>query len=201
MEALFHDLISRFGPLGVGLGAGLEGETAVLIGGMIARQGMFSPEAAAIAAWAGSFAADQLFFGLGRLHRNSRYVHRLVQRPAFTRALDLISRHPIHFCFGFRFVYGFRVAGPVAIGVSHVPARLFLLLNCLSAAVWASVFTALGYSFGILAEQYAERLLSPGNLVIALLVAIIGVATIHRWHVRKRSAEARSGSVDNSRGA
>lgn len=201
MEALFHVLVSRFGPLGVGLGAGLEGETAVLIGGMIARQGIFGPEAAAVAAWAGSFAADQLFFGLGRLHRNSRYVQRIVQRPAFARALDLIDRRPIIFCFAFRFVYGFRVAGPVAIGVSHVPARLFVSLNCLSAAVWASVFTALGYSFGALAEQYAKRLLAPGNLVIALVVAIIGVAAIHRWRVQKRRAEARSGSVDGSRGA
>lgn len=198
MQALFHELIGRFGALGVGLGAGLEGETAVVIGGAIARHGAFRPEAAAIAAWLGSFTADQLFFGLGRARRKSRRVQRIVQKPAFTRALNLLDRHPIGFCLAFRFIYGCRIAAPVAIGVSHVPARLFVLLNCISAAVWATTFTALGYRFGALAEQYAKRLLSPGNLAITLLVAALGVVAFHVWRVRKHSAEAIAGPHDPS---
>src|SRR4051812_3894335 len=114
MHDLLAQLIHRFGALGVGLGAGLEGETAVVLGGLLARHGAFAPLAAALAAWLGSFAADQIFFGLGRSQRDGKLVRRVSARPAFRRALTFVERHPLLFCLGFRFVYGFRVAGPVA---------------------------------------------------------------------------------------
>lgn len=44
--------------MGVGAGAALEGEAAVTLGGVLARQGLFSPVACAVAAKLGSFAAD-----------------------------------------------------------------------------------------------------------------------------------------------
>lgn len=85
----------------MGLGAGLEGETAVMIGSAIARHGLFRPAAAAAAAWMGSFLADQLFFGLARSQRDNRYVQRVNQKRAFTRALGFVDRHPIGFAWPF----------------------------------------------------------------------------------------------------
>jgi membrane protein DedA with SNARE-associated domain len=172
-----HDLLFRLihslGPIGVGLGAGLEGETAVVVGGLLARHGAFSPVSAGLAAWLGSFLADQIFFALGRWQRQGRLVVRVSAKPAFARALALIDRHPLPFCLAFRFVYGFRVAGPVAIGVSQVPARLFLALNLIMAALWAGLFTFLGFRFGQDVERVLRRLLTPthGALLLGLLAA------------------------------
>lgn len=187
MHDFLVQLIHRFGAIGVGLGAGLEGEAAVVLGGLLARHGAFAPLAAAIAAWLGSFAADQIFFTLGRSQRDGKFVGRVAARPAFRRALDFIHRHPLLFCLAFRFVYGFRVAGPVAIGVSRIPARLFLLLNCLSAAVWAAIFTSLGYHFGLQVERLLKSLLTPGNAILLFAAVITMLLCLYAWHSRRES--------------
>jgi membrane protein DedA with SNARE-associated domain len=70
MNSSLAGLIHHLGAIGVGLGAGLEGETAVVVGGIAAHHGLFSPFAAWIAAWWGSFTADQCFFLVGRWLQN-----------------------------------------------------------------------------------------------------------------------------------
>ena len=191
MHAFLFRLVHGFGAVGVGLGAGLEGETAVVLGGLAARHGAFSPVAAALAAWLGAFLADQIFFGFGRWQRDGRLVARVAAKPAFARALGLIDRHPLPFCLAFRFVYGFRVAGPVAIGVSHVSARLFLALNLLMAAVWAALFTFVGFRFGHVAEQWARRLLTPGHgaLLLGLVIAAVAIFLLARRATQRATAD------------
>ena len=63
-------------------------------------------------------------------------------------ALGLIERYPIGFILSFRFLYGLRAAGPVAVGVTRIPTTLFALLNALGALIWAAVFVGVGYVFG-----------------------------------------------------
>ena len=182
-DQLIHDL----GAIGVALGAGLEGESAVVIGGTLARRGLFSPIAAALGAFAGSFVADQIFFALGRSRRDGRLVGRVAAKPAFARALNLIERNPVAFCLSFRFVYGFRVAGPVAIGVSKLPMRTFLVLNAVSAAAWAVIFTALGWRFGHAFERILTGLFTPVRLIIA--VGITAAAALVAVAIRRRRSE------------
>ena len=149
MSGIVTTLLHQYGALGVMAGAALEGEAAVVTGGILAHQGLFSPWLAALGAWAGSFGADQLFFALSRSQRQSRFVARVRARPAFGRAMRFLEDHPVTFCIVFRFIYGFRIAGPIAVGASGVSARLFLILNCVSAAIWGAVFTFVGYRFSV----------------------------------------------------
>ena len=44
-----------------------------------------------------------------------------------------------------RFLWGLRIALPVALGLTTMDARSFLLLNLLSASVWSSVFAVVGF--------------------------------------------------------
>ena len=46
VSGTIHHLIEQYGALGVGLGGGIEGESAVVIGGAMAREGMFSTASA-----------------------------------------------------------------------------------------------------------------------------------------------------------
>lgn len=194
MSLSLTGLIHHFGAIGVGLGAGLEGETAVVIGGIAAHHGLFSPIAAWIATWLGSFSADQCFFLLGRWRRESRWVRAISAKPAFGRAIGLIERSPVAFCIVFRFIYGLRVAGPVAIGLSRVHARLYLLLNFISAGVWAATFTALGYIFGHAVELMLRRAFSP--LHVAILAVLVSVAAISIWLWRNhRKAQAEDPNI------
>ncbi len=191
MLLTLSSLVSRYGIFGVALGAGLEGEAAVVTGGILASHSLFNPFAAAFAAWAGSLIADQIFFVLGRSQRNGRFVTNVSKKAVFTRALTFIDRYPVAFCFTFRFVYGFRVAGPVAIGVSHVPARQFFGLNCASAALWAAIFTTLGYRFGPRLERAVHAFFTPTILFVmgsAALLLIGGIYFQRRRSLRRSAA-------------
>ncbi|WP_242097185.1 MULTISPECIES: DedA family protein [unclassified Sphingomonas] len=170
-------LIARYGLAAIFLGAGLEGETAVVTGGLIAHHGLVSPIGAGLAAITGSFTADQLFFLIGRRFRNSARVRRARERPAFGRALEALERHPIAFILGFRFIYGLRTISPIAIGTSKVPTATFVPLNAISAIVWGAAFTAIGYVFGNGFERLLGRIL-PHHRFVLLGGAIIVIAAV-----------------------
>jgi len=173
--------IHRFGPLGVGIGAALEGETAVVLGGVAARDGLFNPVGGALAACVGSFLADQLVFWASRHESHRPFVRERLGMPAVARALGFLERHPRLFCFGFRFVYGFRIAGPAAVGISAVPARTFVVLNAVSAALWGASFTFVGYRFGPALLETLRPLRHIPHLAVELGVAAVVLAGLAIW--------------------
>ena len=181
-------VIVRYGLPALFLGAGFEGETVVVIGGILAHKGLVSLPGAMAATAAGSFAADQLFFLIGRKASGWRIVERLRANPLYGKALEWLERYPIGFIFAFRFIYGFRTISPFAIGTSRVPARLFLVVNAIAAMVWACTFTALGFVFGKAAERMLGRYMpGPRGILIAIGVAAVLAIAVHfgrRWWKR-----------------
>jgi membrane protein DedA with SNARE-associated domain len=167
-------LLARYGLPAIFLGAGFEGETATVAGGVVARAGLVSLPGACVAAAIGSFVADQLFFIAGRYYRDARLVRRLRDAPPFARALALLERHPIGFIFAFRFIYGFRTVSPFAIGTSRVAGRTFLVVNALAAATWGTAFILVGWFCGRAFEALAGRLRPDGRtLALAAVVAFV----------------------------
>jgi membrane protein DedA with SNARE-associated domain len=177
-------IILRYGVAAVFLGAGIEGETVVMLGGLLAHRGLIDPFAAALAASAGSFVADQTFFLIGRHFRKSRWMQRIIERPAFAKAMDRLEAHPTIFILSFRFLYGLRTISPAAVGTSKIPARQFLLLNLVAACIWGPLFTALGYVFGNGVEMLFGRFRSVEYVIIAVaafaLIVYVAVLLVRR---------------------
>ncbi|WEK43819.1 MAG: DedA family protein [Candidatus Sphingomonas colombiensis] len=166
-------IVAKYGLAALFLGAGLEGETVVVAGGILAHRGMFSLVGAMAAAAAGSFVADQLWFLLGRRFHDHRFVRKAHEKPAFAKAIAFLQRHPIGFIFAFRFIYGFRTVSPIAIGTTDVPVRLFVAVNLASAIVWGIIFSSLGFVFGRGFEQLVGRLQPDTHTLLVLLGAAI----------------------------
>ena len=173
-----EDLISQYGALAILVGAGIEGETVVFLGGVLAHRHLVSYWTAALAAATGSFLADQLFFFAGRYASQWPRVQKLIARPAFARVTGLLDRYPTGFILAFRFIYGMRTISPLAIGASKVPAAKFVLLNAIAALIWGFGITAIGYLFGRGAERLLGRLELHHHLLIATSVALIAVAAL-----------------------
>ena len=129
-------------------GTFLEGETIVVVAGFLSDQDIINPIAVAASAFLGSFLGDQLWFYLGRRHAAHPFVAGIIGRPIFAKAMSAIEDHPKKFILTFRFIYGIRTVSPVAVGLTEIPARDFLIVNAIAAAIWAVAFTALGYVFG-----------------------------------------------------
>jgi membrane protein DedA with SNARE-associated domain len=184
-------IIARYGLAALFVGGGIEGETVVVVGGILAHRGLVSLPGAMAATAAGSFAADQIFFLIGRKASGWRLVQRLKRNPIYARALSLLERYPIGFIFAFRFIYGFRTISPFAIGTSGVSERLFLPCNAAAAIIWACTFTTLGYVFGKEVERFLGRY-EPTPATIAIGVAVLVAAGV-ALHVGRRWWTARRG--------
>ncbi|WP_062209880.1 DedA family protein [Aureimonas sp. AU12] len=182
-------LIGQYGLPAIFLAAGLEGETAAVLAGVIAHAGTLPFWQVAVAVALGSFTADQIFFLCGRFFREAAFVRRISAKPFFARSLTEFEKRPVLFTFGFRFVYGFRTVSPIAIGTTRLPALRFLVINVFAAATWALLFVSAGYWFGNGIEALFGRLKSEHGLLIGLAgAAVIGLGlavwTRRRWRTR-----------------
>ena len=196
MSETIHSLIEQYGLIAVFVACVAEGETAAILAGFFAHQGVFVPWQAFVAVFLGAFGGDAAFFLCGRRFADRPFVQRLRNRPGFDRAFELMKRHPALYVIGNRYVYGFRLVGGVAAGMSGIAAPKFVVLNAISALVWTILFSGIGYVFGLGAEQLIgdtlhkhERLLV--GLGIGIAVGMVGWYAAHRFSRRAATALVR----------
>ena len=189
-------IVARYGLPALFLGAGFEGETVLVIGGILAHKGLVSLPGAMTATAAGSCIVDQVYFWIGRKASGWRLVERLKRNPVYGRAMGMIERYPIGFTFAFRFIYGFRTISPFAIGTSRVPTRLFVIVNIVAAIVWACSFTLLGYVFGREAERWLGKI-EPTPTTFAIAAGLVIVAAL-AFHFLRRWWQWRSAASDDT---
>ncbi|VEA35673.1 membrane protein [Salmonella enterica subsp. enterica] len=173
------------------IGSMAEGETVTLLGGVAAHQGLLKFPLVAAAVALGGMMGDQLLYLLGRcyggkiLRRFPRYHTKI------RRAQKMIQRHPYLFVIGTRFMYGFRVVGPLLIGASRLPPKIFLPLNIVGALIWALLFTTLGYLGGEVIAPWLHDLDQHLRHGVWLILAIVLVVGVRWWLKRRGKAEAR----------
>lgn len=188
-----EEFLRQYGPIGIFLGAGFEGQTALIVGGLLARQHILNLYVVLACAAAGSGLVDHLLFVAGRRFRAHRWVVRATQQAAFARALTFIERYPISYILAFRFIFGLRIASPIAIGVSQVPTWRFTVLNMLGAVIWATAFVLSGSIFGEAVHNILGHGHHAGRWTLIAAGAIVGVVAVIwgvRYLLRRRKAAA-----------
>jgi membrane protein DedA with SNARE-associated domain len=178
-------LIARYGLAAVFVGAGIEGEVAVITGGILAQSGVLSLWGVMIAASTGACLVDQLWFWMGRHFAHTQWVERARRKPAFQRALRILERHLWLATLGFRFLYGMRTVTPIALSASRIRTHNFILLNVVSACIWGPIMAGIGYGFG---QMLGPWLKGPRALLIGIggLVLVAGAVLLVRWIGRWR---------------
>ena len=85
-----------------------------------------------------------------------------------------IAKHDIAIIIVNRFLYGFRIAAPVALGMSAVPMWRFLVFNIVGAAIWTLVIGGAGYMFGSALETLLEDVRLHDHIIVGL-VLLLGI--------------------------
>lgn len=183
-----NNLISHYGYAALVIGSMAEGETITLLGGVAAHQGLLKFPLVVISVALGGMIGDQLLYLLGR-----RFGGKLLKRfshhqARIRKAQRMIQRRPYLFVIGTRFMYGFRVIGPLLIGASRLPPKVFLPLNVLGALVWALIFTTLGYLGGEAIGPWLHHLDAHLKHWIWLILVVTLVVAAH-WWFRRREAK------------
>lgn len=183
METLLF-FIQEYGYLFLFFATLLEGETVVALAGFVAYEGYLSLQTVIVVAFLGGMLGDQLLFYFGRF-RGKQFIE---ARPKFKEKIKgvyrLIERYPDLLIFGSRFMYGFRLLIPTALGTSRVSSLRFFVFNLLGAIVWATIFSSLGYFLGTAVESYIGSFHRAGKHVLLGLilgaVVVQGISFINR---------------------
>jgi len=180
-------LITQYGYAALVVGSMAEGETITLLGGVAAHQGLLRFPLVVAAVALGGMIGDQLLYFLGVRFGPTLLRHFSRHQSKIDRAQRLIQRHPYLFVIGARFMYGFRIIGPLLIGASRLPPKLFLPLNILGAIVWALIFTTLGYVGGEVLGPWLHDLDQHLRHLIWLVVVLVLVVAVRLWFKHRES--------------
>ena len=180
----------------------LEGETFVIFAALAAQRGFLNIEALFFAAWAGSFCGDQVFFWLGRRFGTRIVAHMPKIQPKLEKVFGWLEKYATAFVLSYRFMYGIRNVSSIAIGISHLPWRRFIVLNAVAAFIWAIVFCGSGYLFGdVIARlgKHKEEIVDYGvrNMMLSVLglFAVIVVIKLGLYLWQRRREAGKNGKV------
>ena len=169
------------------LGLLLPGETAVLVGGVVAERGEVSLPLLMGLVWAAAVTGDVAAFLTGRrLGRPflRRHAGRLHLRTEHLDRVDLLfARHGGKAVVLGRFVGVLRAFTPFVAGTTGMALRAFLAYSAGSALVWAVVLSAAGYAF-------SDSVDAVGSLVTTITLAALAAAGLVLWVVRTRRSRA-----------
>lgn len=180
--------IQSYGYAAVGVGTFLEGETVLLAAGAAACRGYLALPMVIAVATIASFLGDQTFFLLGRRYGSRLLAHFPALKPGAARASALLERHHVPLILAVRFLYGLRIAGPVAIGMSSVPWSRFFVLNLAGAIIWAIAVASIGWGLG---QGLAYALHGFDADEAALLVSLLLPALLWGLYRHGRRAASR----------
>jgi membrane-associated protein len=179
----------------------LPGETAVVIGGVIAsaHNGISLPVMMLVVVLA-AIIGDSVGYEVGR-----RFGPRLLATGFATKHQDRVERSrefmrrrgPVAVFLG-RFVALFRAMVPALAGLSHLPYRRFLLFNAAGGLIWGVGYTLLGY----LAGAAYKRVASIAGTAAAGVVGAVVVIALIVWAVRRHRREnAGENGADSAAGS
>lgn len=179
-------LIDTYGYWAVLVGAFLEGETILALAGLAAYRGYLDFYTVVVIAMIAGFLGDQFYFFLGR-YKGARILARFPDMEERAHKFDaLLARWHAPLIVCIRFMYGFRILGPIMLGMGRVPAWKFVVYNFIGAAIWAPLIAGLGYLFGSALEAVLHDLKRVELWAFAAVV-VIGVSAfaIHRFRARR----------------
>ncbi|HYC35043.1 MAG TPA: DedA family protein [Usitatibacter sp.] len=178
-------LIESYGYLAVFIGAFLEGETILALAGLAAYRGYLEFHLVVIAAMIAGFLGDQVYFFLGRW-KGQQILARFPNMEARAQRFDaLLARWHAPLIVGIRFMYGFRILGPIMLGMGRVPAWKFVVYNFIGAAIWAPLIAGIGYKFGEVVESVLGNV-KRFEMWLFVAIVVIGSSIFLFHHLRGR---------------
>lgn len=165
----------------------LPGETAVVIGGVLASLGRVSLAGMLVTVVVAAIAGDSVGYEIGR-----RYGTRLLgiralnkHRSKVEKAQKVLRERGAFAVFLGRFTAILRALMPALAGSAKMPYPRFLLFNALGGTIWGIAFTLVGYYAG---KSY-NRVAGDIGTGMAIFVAAVVVVIVAVWAIRRHRKE------------
>jgi membrane protein DedA with SNARE-associated domain len=173
-----------FGEAAVFLGFVLPGETAVLLGGLLASQGQLDVVTLIVVVVVSAIIGDTVGYEVGR-HLGPRvlqlpFVPRHQSR--LDKAQETLRRRGGPAVFLGRWTAFFRAVMPGLAGFSRMRYRTFLCWNALGGIAWGITYSLVGYFAGASYEKVAS-IIGEGAAVVVAVLVVVGLVV---WRIRRK---------------
>ncbi|MDQ0632865.1 membrane-associated protein [Arthrobacter pascens] len=165
----------------------LPGETAAVLGGVVASRGNVQLWLMMVLVVLAAVVGDSVGYEVGK-HFGPRFLDLPVlrkRRRKLEEAQDFLRRRGGAAVFLGRFVAFFRAVMPALAGTARMPYLRFLAFNVAGGIVWGTGFVLLGF----LAGNSYETVAKAAGRDIAVVVVLLAVIALVAWRVRKARSE------------
>jgi membrane protein DedA with SNARE-associated domain len=166
------------------LGFVFPGETAVILGGVVASKGRVNLTDMAIVVVGCAIVGDSIGYWVG-----DKWGDKILRLPLLRKrekgvetALEQLRKRGALFVFVGRFTAFFRAVIPGLAGLSKMRYRVFLPANAAGGLCWGVLFLLLGYFVG----QAIERAAGIVSYVLLGIIVLFVVVMIIRHRVREK---------------
>ena len=186
MEETLVNLLKEYGYIILFFWSILEGETGLVMAGILSHTGDMNLYVAIVVAAFGGFTGDQIYFYIGRY--NKSYVLKLLktQRRKFALATILLRKYGWPIIFIQRYLYGLRTIIPMSIGITNYSAKKFALINLISAFFWASLTIVPSWYFGKEILEFLKIVKSYWYIALPFALVIAGAIYYYFHKVTKK---------------
>ena len=171
----------------------IPGETAAVLGGVIASRGHVSYPLIALTVVGAAIVGDTVGYEVGR-HFGSRVLDLKIlrkRRAKLDSAQDFLRRRGGAAVFLGRFVAFFRAVMPALAGTARMRYLRFLAYNAAGGIVWGIGFTLLGFLAG---NSYKTIEKTVGRGAAIAVAGVVAIAVII-WRVREHRRDKTSHTV------
>lgn len=174
-----------------GLPLPLPGDLAIIIMGVQVSAGKASPVPVILVTSASATAGASVLYWIARflgtrvVERYGRLLHLTAERQEWVERW--FARHGAMVIIVGRLIPGLRIAVAVAAGVAKVRFSRFVIYTAISATIWATTYTAIGWAVGERWEEdreSIEALIANPLMILGFGVALGVIVTL--WIFRKR---------------
>lgn len=172
-------------------GLPLPGESLVMAAGMLAGEGTLSMTAVFLTAMGGSIVGDNLGYLLGRRFGRGMVVRWGEKVGLGERRFAMVEKrfedYGIWVVLVARFIIILRQLNGFVAGTMHMNWPKFLLLNTISAALWAGAYGLGAYIFGAAFRVFFAEHGTWPIIVIAAGICLVGCIGTYRFLFREKA--------------
>ncbi|MDQ0730375.1 DedA family protein [Arthrobacter sp. B1I2] len=175
----------------------IPGETAAVLGGVVASRGEVQLATMMALVVAAAIIGDSVGYEVGK-HLGTRIMKtRALARHSgrLENAQDFLRRKGGSAVFLGRFTAFFRAVMPALAGTSRMPYGRFLAWNAMGGLVWGTGFVLLGF----LAGNSYEAVAQAAGRDLAVVIGLVAVAAFIAWHIRSRRRRQRRRAASQRR--
>lgn len=169
-------LLLSYRYLFVFLGSIFEGDATLLAATFLAHRRVISLTAVIVTATIATTAWNELVFYFARRGGRGFLERRVARHPAYDRVQRWVQRRSILLLLFSRYLFGFRLAIPVACGATGMCAPVFSVVNAAGAVMWAVPVGLLGFFLGNVLETFWQGVRQwEWHIAGGLLVLLTGL--------------------------